>query len=59
MELHKGSKVYPKELLEARQYLYQKLSEQNGRAVSVSIFADLLEIEEERWRNAVEGYLGI
>ena len=58
LELHKGSKVYPKELLEARQYLYQKLSEQNGRAVSVSILADLLEIEEERWRNAVEGYLG-
>ncbi len=57
-ELHKGSKVYPRELIEARQYLYQKLSEQNGKAVKVSILADLLDIKQERWRNAVEGYLG-
>ncbi len=57
-ELRKGGKAYPRELIEARQYLYQKLSEQNGRAVSVSILADLLDIQEERWRNAVEGYLG-
>ena len=57
-ELHKGSKAYPRELIEARQYLYQKLSEQNGRAVKVSILADLLDISQERWRNAVEGYLG-
>lgn len=57
-ELHKGSKAYPRELIEARQYLYQKLSEQNGKAVKVSILADLLDIRQEQWRNAVEGYLG-
>lgn len=57
-DLHKGSKAYPKELIEARQYLYQKLSEQNQKAVNVSILADLIDIREERWRNAVEGYLG-
>lgn len=57
-ELHKGSKAYPRELVEARQYLYQTLSEKNGKAVKVSVLADLLDIAEERWRNAVEGYMG-
>lgn len=57
-ELHKGSKAYPREIVEARQYLYQTLSEKNGKAVKVSVLADLLDIAEERWRNAVEGYLG-
>lgn len=57
-ELHKGSKSYPRELIEARQYLYQKLSEKNGKAVQVSILADMIDIREERWRNAVEGYMG-
>lgn len=57
-ELHKGSKAYPREIIEARQYLYQTLSEKNGRAVKVSVLADLLDIAEERWRNAVEGYMG-
>lgn len=57
-ELHKGSKAYPREIIEARQFLYQTLSEKNGKAVKVSVLADLLDIAEERWRNAVEGYLG-
>lgn len=57
-ELHKGSKAYPREIVEARQYLYQTLSEKHGKAVKVSVLADLLDIAEERWRNAVEGYLG-
>lgn len=57
-ELHKGSKAYPREIVEARQYLYHTLSEKNGKAVKVSVLADLLDIAEERWRNAVEGYMG-
>lgn len=57
-ELHKGSKAYPREIVEARQFLYQTLSEKNGKVVKVSVLADLLDIAEERWRNAVEGYMG-
>lgn len=57
-ELHKGSKAYPREVQEAKQYLYQSLSERNGKAVKVSVLADLLDIAEERWRNTVEGYMG-
>ncbi len=57
-ELHKGSKVYPREITEARQYVYQGLSRKLGKAVRVDILADLIDIKEERWRNAVEGYMG-
>lgn len=58
LELHKGSKAYPREVKEAKQYLYQTLSENNAKAVKVSVLADLLDIAQERWRNAVEGYMG-
>lgn len=57
-ELHTGSKVYPKEVTEARQYLYQGLVKRLGKAVRVEVLADLIDIKEERWRNAVEGYMG-
>ena len=57
-ELHQGSKVYPKEIVEARQYVYQGLVKRLGKAVRVDILADLIDIKEERWRNAVEGYMG-
>lgn len=57
-ELHKGSKVYPREITEARQYVYQGLVKRLGKAVRVEILADLIDIREERWRNAVEGYMG-
>lgn len=57
-ELHGGSKGYPKEVLAVRQALYQGLARRLGRAVRVEILADLVEITQERWRNAVEGYLG-
>lgn len=57
-ELRQGRKVYPRELTEAREYIKEGLKDKNGRYVPVEVLADLLEIGEERWRNAVEGYLG-
>lgn len=57
-ELHRGSKAYPKETEQARQLVYQGLARRLGRAVRVEILADLMDIADERWRNAVEGYLG-
>lgn len=57
-ELHQGSKVYPREITEARQYVYQGLVKRLGKAVRVEVLADLIDIKEERWRNAVEGYMG-
>ncbi|WP_346908839.1 ATP-binding protein [Faecalicatena orotica] len=57
-ELKQGRKAYPKELEEARYELRGRLHERCGKFVNVQILADLLDIRDERWHNAVEGYLG-
>ena len=56
--LRQGGKAYPKELEEARQLIRRRLQAQTGRPVQVEILADLLEIPDDTWRNAVEGYMG-
>lgn len=57
-ELRQGRKAYPKELEEARYELRNRLHERCGKFVNVQILADLLDIRDERWHNAVEGYMG-
>ncbi len=57
-ELRQGKKAYPKELEEARREIYRGLRERCKKPVEVRILADLLDIKNETWRNAVEGYLG-
>lgn len=57
-ELRQGKKAYPRELEEAKTLIRRGLREKTGREVSVEILADLLEIKNEEWRNAVEGYMG-
>lgn len=56
-ELRQGRKAYPKELLEARQHIRQGLERVTGKKVQVDILADLLDIRDDKWRNAVEGYM--
>ncbi|RED89163.1 ATP-binding protein [Cohnella phaseoli] len=57
-QLKAGNKAYPKELELARSYIQRRLSEENGEHVDVEILADLLDIRDEKWRNAIEGYMG-
>ena len=57
-QLKAGSKAYPKYLERARSRIQQRLLEKTGKAVEVHVLADLLDIRDETWRNAVEGYLG-
>ena len=57
-ELKQGKKAYPRELEEARFELRNRLHERCGKFVNVYILADLLDVKDERWHNAVEGYLG-
>lgn len=57
-KLKAGSKAYPKYLERARSHMEQRLWEKTGQAVEVHVLADLLDIRDETWRNAVEGYLG-
>ncbi len=56
--LKAGSKAYPRDLEEARTILQTRLYQETGKSVNVEILADLLDIRDESWRNAVEGYMG-
>ena len=42
----------------ARQELQRALSDRYGRKIEVHIFADLFDITDEKWKNAIEGRLG-
>ncbi|HPZ07051.1 MAG TPA: SbcC/MukB-like Walker B domain-containing protein [Candidatus Eremiobacteraeota bacterium] len=55
--LKKGVKPYERKLLELRQIISKELTEKYGRTIDVYILADLLEIKESQWRNAIEAYL--
>lgn len=57
-ELKQGRKAYPRELMNARTYIQKRFLEEFKKPVQVEILADLLDIKSDRWRNAVEGYLG-
>ena len=56
-DLRRNIKDYPRGLLPFRAKLAEELEQQAGTPVAVDILADVLEIEDERWRGAVEGYL--
>lgn len=55
--LKKGIKPYPDEVTTLKRLLEEELFARHKKAVSVSILADLLEIRDQEWRNAIEGYL--
>lgn len=56
--LRSGEKGYPKIIEEARYELRQRLHERCGTFVNVHIMADLLQVRDEAWHQAIEGYLG-
>ncbi|MEE0955528.1 MAG: SbcC/MukB-like Walker B domain-containing protein [Eubacterium sp.] len=56
-KLKKGVKPYPDFVQQLKKILEGELSKKAGRAVSVHILADLLEIRDPSWQNAIEGYL--
>lgn len=58
MEIHLGKKTYPKELEDARREIRRGLYDKLGKDIPVRVLADLLDIRDEKWRNAIEGYLG-
>ena len=56
-KLTRGIKDYPQKLIRLKQWIDDALLKQYGENVSSSILADLLEISDPQWQNAVEGYL--
>lgn len=57
-QLKLGNKAYPKELEEARRILTNRIYDETGSSVTIDILADLMDIRDDAWRNAVEGYMG-
>ncbi len=57
-DLKKDKKHYGKDLKEARRKLKEELSLRYGHSVQVEVLADLFDVTDEAWRNAVEGSLG-
>lgn len=55
--LKEGKKAYPVDVMEAREYIEDGLRTKTGEPVQVSILADLIEIKNDSWQNAVEGYM--
>ena len=55
--LRKNIKDYPRSLLQLKKRLAEELEHQTGSPVPIDILADVLEVADERWRGAVEGYL--
>lgn len=57
-DLRNDRKPYGKELKQARERLESLLKNRYGKQAAVHIFADLFDITDEEWKNAVEGRLG-
>lgn len=57
-DLKCDKKHYRKELKEVKRRLEGELSLRYGKTVHVEVLADLFDITDEEWRNAIEGRLG-
>ena len=57
-DMKNNRKSYSETLRSARSTLERKLSDRYGRTVRVQIFADLFDVAEEEWKNAIEGRMG-
>lgn len=57
-DMKNNRKSYSEALRSARSTLERKLSDRYGRTVRVQIFADLFDVAEEEWKNAIEGRMG-
>lgn len=55
--LEKGIKPFPRQVTALKRLLEEELFAAQKKAVQVSVLADLLEIRDPAWRDAIEGYL--
>ena len=56
-KLENGINPYENELINFKLQLENRLKEKIGKNINISILADLLEIKNPEWQNAIEGYL--
>ena len=56
-DIKKGTKTYDSRLTYIKRALEERLEKQFGKHIDVSIYADLIDIHDLRWSNAIEGLL--
>lgn len=56
-ELQSGRQQYPAEVTQLQQVITQRLQIRSRETVAVRIVADLWDVRDPAWRNAIEGYL--
>ena len=56
-ELEKGIKSYDPRLISLKEDIEAELKKRYGKDIPVYILADLLEIKNPKWKNAIEAYL--
>lgn len=56
-ELKQGINPFPRDVLDLKEAILSHLRLKIGFDVKVSIVAEVSEIKNERWRNAIEGYM--
>ena len=57
-DMKNNRKSYSEALRAARASLERRLSDRYGRTVKVHILADLFDVQDEEWKNAIEGRMG-
>ena len=56
-QLEQKKLPYRKELTRLRELIEDDLMKRYGKDISVHVLCELLEVKDEKWRNAIEGYL--
>lgn len=57
LDIRKGTKPYETRLVMIKERLEKRLKEKFGKDIPVSIYADLIDIDDLSWANAIEGLL--
>ncbi len=57
IDLQHGGKPYERSLTQIRTELQNILSTRHGKTIRVEFFADLVDIKNEKWTNAIEGIM--
>ena len=57
VEMKKGTKPYDARLVYIKKALESELEREFNKRIEVSIFADLIDIDDLSWSNAIEGFL--
>lgn len=55
--LRKGIKPYPERIQTMKRLLEKEIFKKYNKAVNIAPLADLLELKDLKWQNAIEGYL--